>query len=203
MRDGSGAAREQAHWSQRGPLEGRSRAAASGGSSRWPCQGRRHSPTISSTLRECTRQSPRTNSAAQQASPRACMAAPARASGSGSVPPHGHVHARPRPRPAHSVPEIPADSAKATSGDPEPQRPVGESGSVEWSEGVRGRMGWDHQELWTRGQRWVPGYALLRGPSPTESHRNLGRPQPCSRFSALLQILRLICVPHWDLRIPR
>lgn len=106
--------------------------AAPGGGSRWPCQGRRHSPTISSTLRECVPQSPRTNSTRQQAGPQRCMAAPVRVSGSGSAPPRGHVHSRPRPRPAHSVSEIPADSAKApsaTSEDPEPQRPVGESGS--------------------------------------------------------------------------
>lgn len=84
------------------------------GSSRWPCQGRRHSPTISRTLRECAPQCPRTNSTMQQASPGRCMAARVRVSGSGSAPPHGHVHGRPRPCPAHSVPEIPADSAMAT-----------------------------------------------------------------------------------------
>lgn len=77
---------------------------------------------------------------------------------------------------------------------------MGESGSVEWREGVCSRGGWDHPELWTRGQRWVPGYVLVRGPFPTASHRNLGRLQPCSRFSALLQVLRMACVLHWDPR---
>lgn len=117
-----GAARElAARRSQHGPQEGRSRVAASGGSSKRPwtaSQGRRHSPTISSTLRECTLQSPRSKNTTQQDSPSVCMAAPARVSGSGSVPPHGHVHARPRPRPAYSVSEIPANSATATVGDP-------------------------------------------------------------------------------------
>lgn len=122
--------KELARRGQHGLVAGKSGVATSGGSSRWPCQGRRHSPTISSTLRECAPQSPRTNSTKQQATAGRCMAARIRESGSGSAPPHGHVHGRLRPCTAHSVPEIPADSATATSEDPEPRRSVGESGSV-------------------------------------------------------------------------
>lgn len=106
---------------------------------------------------------------------------PAWVSSSGSAPPHGHVHPGPRPRPAYSVPEIPADSVKATSGDPEPQRPVGESGSVEWSERVRGSPGAGDAGP-ALGPRVRPAPRTLPHPVPPES----GRPQPCSGFSALL-----------------
>lgn len=81
----------------------------------------RHSPTISSTLRECVPpQRLRTNSTVQRVSPELCMAARVKVSGSGSPHHHhGHVRVGPRPGPAHSVPEIPADSARATSEDSE------------------------------------------------------------------------------------
>lgn len=119
----------------------------------------KHSPTISSTLRECAPQSPRTNSSTQRAGPGLRMAATVWVDGSGPGPPTVTCTAGP----AQILPTLSLRFLRTQL------RPLLETPSLRvrwvslgrWSR-ERERVAW-----WvTRGQRWVPEFALLRGPSP-------------------------------------